>query len=81
MEQSFNHDIHLQEMDLLTETEETLFILYGSRYGNAKSVAKLANDYAKYCGLKSVLLDMPELDYNSFNKIKHLIIVVSTHGE
>lgn len=61
--------------------KDTLYILFGSRTGNSKSVAVLADEYAKSLGYNSVLRDMQEMDFNELQQIENLMVVVSTHGE
>ncbi len=61
--------------------KDTLYILYGSRTGNAKSVAVLAHEYAVSLGYASVLKDMQDMDYDDLQYIENLLITVSTHGE
>jgi len=41
--------------------KDTLYVLYGSRTGNAKAVAVLAHEYAKSLGYATVLGDMQDL--------------------
>ena len=65
----------------MNKFKDTLYILYGSRTGNAKSVAVLAHDYAKSLGYASVLTDMQNLDCGDLQYIENLLIAVSTHGE
>lgn len=65
----------------MTNNTDTLFILYGSRTGNAKSVAQLAYEYAQHLGYEAVLEDMQEFDFSKLEQIKNLLVTVSTHGE
>ncbi|WP_439185473.1 diflavin oxidoreductase [Carboxylicivirga taeanensis] len=61
--------------------KNTLYILFGSRTGNSKSVAVLAHEYAKSLGYASELKDMQEMDFQDLQQIEHLLLIVSTHGE
>lgn len=61
--------------------KDTLYILFGSRTGNAKSVAVLADEYAKSLGYASILTDMQNLDFQVLEQIENLLVIVSTHGE
>ncbi|WP_430815411.1 diflavin oxidoreductase [Carboxylicivirga sp. RSCT41] len=65
----------------MSQYKDTLHIIYGSRTGNAKSVAVLADEYAKSIGYQSVLLAMPEMDFQEIEKMENLLVIVSTHGE
>jgi len=60
---------------------DTLYILFGSRTGNAKAVAVLAHEYAQSIGYSSELVDMQEMDYQEITSVKNLLVIVSTHGE
>ena len=61
--------------------KDTLYVLYGSRTGNAKAVAVLAHEYAKSLGYATVLGDMQDFDCEELQYIENLLITVSTHGE
>lgn len=65
----------------MSQLKDTLYVLFGSRTGNAKSVAVLAHEYALSLGYEAILLDMQELDYSQVKTIKNLLVIVSTHGE
>lgn len=65
----------------MTDFSDTLYILYGSRSGNSKAVAVLANEYATHLGLRVICESMDEFDFERLVSIKHLIVAVSTHGE
>jgi len=58
-----------------------LHIIYGSRTGNSKSAAQLAEKYANHLGLDTCLLDMKTMNVSIMANIKNLLLVVSTHGE
>ncbi len=58
-----------------------LYIIFGSRTGNAKSVALLAKDYANHMGFDVVCEDMQEFEFGRLPSIENLLVVVSTHGE
>ena len=61
--------------------ENTLNIIYGSRTGNSRSIALAAEKYAKHVGLDTNLHEMKSMDFSLINKIKYLLLIVSTHGE
>jgi len=65
----------------MDQLKDTLYVLYGSRTGNAKAVAVLAYDYALSLGYKAVLQDMQDMNYQELENIEHLLVIVSTHGE
>ncbi|MBC8147458.1 MAG: flavodoxin domain-containing protein, partial [Bacteroidetes bacterium] len=58
-----------------------LYILYGSRSGNAKGAAILAYEYATYLGISSKCISMDEFPFENLPDVRNLIICVSTHGE
>ncbi len=59
----------------------TLSIIYGSRTGNSKSIAEVAERYANHLGLKTRLLDMKTMNPEVIGEINNLLLIVSTHGE
>lgn len=61
--------------------QDSLDILFGSRTGNSRSIARLASGYANKLGLKTNLFEMNRFDFNQIYKSKYLLIIVSTHGE
>lgn len=65
----------------MIDYKNTLHIVYGSRTGNTKAVADLANRYANSLGLNTVFINMQEFNYNELTKINNLLLTVSTHGE
>lgn len=56
-------------------------ILYGSQTGNSESVAELAVEQAKCRGLNARLVAMADYKSAQLKNEKHLLVVVSTHGE
>ncbi len=60
---------------------DSLFILYGSRTGNARAIAELANGYAQHLGYEVYCEDMQHFDFGKLPRITNLLLVVSTHGE
>lgn len=62
-------------------SENTVYIIYGSRSGNSRAVAVLAKEYASFLGLQCYCESMEGFDLNSLKNIENLIIIVSTHGE
>jgi sulfite reductase (NADPH) flavoprotein alpha-component len=65
----------------MSKSHDTLNIIYGSRTGNSKAVAVLANDYANYLGIQCQIESMDNMDFETLGDMKNLIIAVSTHGE
>ncbi|MGZ2369448.1 diflavin oxidoreductase [Ancylomarina sp. YFZ004] len=61
--------------------KDTLYIIYGSRTGNSRSIAEMTQRYAKHVGLESCLLEMKAMDFEIINKLKYALLIVSTHGE
>lgn len=56
-------------------------ILYGSQTGNAARLAKQLGGRAKAMGLAASVHCMSEFKTSQLKKLRHLLIVVSTHGE
>ncbi|MCF8228912.1 MAG: flavodoxin domain-containing protein [Bacteroidales bacterium] len=65
----------------MQNSDNTLYILHGSRTGNSKSAAVLAQEYAEYLGLQAECFSMQEFDHDKLKEVKNLMIAVSTHGE
>jgi sulfite reductase (NADPH) flavoprotein alpha-component len=61
--------------------EEILDIIYASRTGNSRAIANLAASFAKKVGLTIGLHEMNRMDFSQLYRMKHLLLVVSTHGE
>jgi len=61
--------------------KDTLYIIYGSRTGNSRSIAETTQRYIKHVGLESCLLEMKTMDFEIINKLKYVLLIVSTHGE
>lgn len=61
--------------------EDILYIIYGSRTGNSRSIAELAERYANQVGLKTSLLEMKNMKFELLYQIRNLLLIVSTHGE
>lgn len=61
--------------------QETITVLYGSKSGNAKKVAKNLHDKLIARGFTAVLQDMNNYQGNRLKDEKWLLVVVSTHGE
>ncbi len=56
-------------------------VLYGSKSGNSKKVAKSLHDKLIARGFTAVLQDMNQYQGNKLKEEKWLLVVVSTHGE
>lgn len=65
----------------MIDYKNTLHIVYGSRTGNAKAVAMLAEGYAKSLGFNVVCADMPGFNGADLAQLENVMICVSTHGE
>ncbi|MPQ46867.1 sulfite reductase subunit alpha [Marinifilum sp. N1E240] len=61
--------------------KDILYIIYGSRTGNSRSIAELTNRYAKQVALKTCLLEMKSMEFQLLDKIHNMLLIVSTHGE
>lgn len=62
-------------------SQESITVLYGSKSGNSKKVAKNLHDKLIARGFTSVLQDMNAYQGNRLKDEKWLLVVVSTHGE
>jgi sulfite reductase (NADPH) flavoprotein alpha-component len=58
-----------------------LTILYGSQTGNCKKAAQMTAAKATAKGIESKVVDMAEYATKSLKDEKHLLVIVSTHGE
>ncbi len=56
-------------------------ILYGSQTGNGQELATGMSRDLEEMGLKVTLSSMGDFKLNSLKKLRHLLLVVSTHGE
>jgi sulfite reductase (NADPH) flavoprotein alpha-component len=70
-----------KRIHVLNDEKDTLQVIFGSRSGNSKAAADLACRYARYLGIKSVLIDMAVIDQMEFTGFKNILLAVSTHGE
>ncbi|MBC6489353.1 assimilatory sulfite reductase (NADPH) flavoprotein subunit [Flavihumibacter stibioxidans] len=61
--------------------QDSITVLYGSKSGNSKKVAKNLHDKLIARGFTSVLQDMNQYQGNRLKDEKWLLVVVSTHGE
>lgn len=61
--------------------QESITVLYGSKSGNSKKVAKTLHDKLIARGFTTVLQDMNQYQPNRLKEEKWLFVVVSTHGE
>jgi sulfite reductase (NADPH) flavoprotein alpha-component len=61
--------------------QESITVLYGSKSGNSKKVAKNLHDKLIARGFTAVLQDMNAYQGNRLKDEKCLLVVVSTHGE
>lgn len=61
--------------------KDILYIIYGSRTGNSRSIAELTERYANQLGLKTSILEMKNMKFELLYQIHNLLLIVSTHGE
>ncbi|KYP13691.1 assimilatory sulfite reductase (NADPH) flavoprotein subunit [Flavihumibacter sp. CACIAM 22H1] len=61
--------------------KESITVLFGSKSGNSKKVAKNLHDKLIARGFTAVLQDMNSYQGNRLKEEKWLLVVVSTHGE
>ncbi|MBZ5856313.1 assimilatory sulfite reductase (NADPH) flavoprotein subunit [Flavihumibacter profundi] len=61
--------------------QDSITVLYGSKSGNSKKVAKSLHDKLIARGFTAVLQDMNQYQPNRLKEEKWLLVVVSTHGE
>lgn len=80
--------LNRQQQNLITEAPEPqansnqpLTILYGSRTGNGKGLARLAEKMAKEKGLPVVVKSMEDYPAKDLISEKNLLVIVSTHGD
>ncbi|MEX0981963.1 MAG: flavodoxin domain-containing protein [Bacteroidales bacterium] len=56
-------------------------ILYGSKSGNAKKVAQLAQKYLMKNGHKTSFVNIKKYSPENLQRVQHLLVIISTHGE
>lgn len=56
-------------------------IVYGSQTGNCETVAKRLSEALSAAGVSSVMLDMLDCRKVELDQARHLLVIVSTHGE
>lgn len=59
----------------------TATILYGSQSGNSEALAKRLGEALAAAGVTHVVLDMLDCRKADLERAKHLLVIVSTHGE
>ena len=62
-------------------TQTDTLILYGTKTGNAKEVAKLTNKYLQKNGLKTLYSDIRSYPPEKLRDIRNLLVIISTHGQ
>jgi sulfite reductase (NADPH) flavoprotein alpha-component len=70
-----------QISSISTQEPIKLTILYGSQTGNCKKAAQMTAAKATAKGIESKVVDMAEYATKSLKDEKHLLVIVSTHGE
>lgn len=63
------------------QAQDSITVLYGSKSGNSKKVAKTLHDKLIARGFTAVLQDMNQYQGNKLKEEKYLLVIVSTHGE
>ncbi len=63
------------------DKEDQTLILYGSKSGNSKVVARLAQKYYHKNGKKALCDSIKSYSPEKLNHVQHLLLVISTHGE
>ncbi|MCS3903212.1 sulfite reductase (NADPH) flavoprotein alpha-component [Methylohalomonas lacus] len=67
--------------DTAAANAPTLTVLYGSETGNSEEVARQLGERATAQGFAVQIADMAEYKHNRLRQEKHLLAIVSTHGE
>jgi sulfite reductase (NADPH) flavoprotein alpha-component len=62
-------------------SDDELLILYGTRSGNSRLVAKQAEQFYRKNGVKATCANMSKYNPEQLQEVKRLLAVVSTHGE
>lgn len=62
-------------------TQESITVLFGSKSGNSKKIARNLHDKLVARGYTAVLQDMNQYNGNKLKEEKWLFVIVSTHGE
>jgi sulfite reductase (NADPH) flavoprotein alpha-component len=65
----------------MNNSENKLHILYGTRSGNSKMIAEIAENYCKAAGVNVICKDVREVDSVDLSLYRYLWFIVSTHGE
>lgn len=61
--------------------EDELLILFGTRSGNSRLVAKQAEQFFRKNGVKATCVNMSKYNPEKLMEVKKMLAVVSTHGE
>ncbi|MFW6289484.1 MAG: diflavin oxidoreductase [Mariniphaga sp.] len=64
-----------------SEKEDELLILFGTRSGNSKLIAKQAEHFYRKNGMKVNCMNMSEYNPEKLPEVKKLLAIVSTQGE
>lgn len=67
--------------DAAAASAPTLTVLYGSETGNSEELARQLGERATAQGFAVQIADMAEYKHNRLRQEKHLLAIVSTHGE
>ena len=62
-------------------SDDELLILYGTRSGNSRLVAKQAEQFYRKNGVKATCTNMSKYNPEQLQEVKKLLAVVSTHGD
>jgi sulfite reductase (NADPH) flavoprotein alpha-component len=64
-----------------SEVAPTATILFGSQSGNCEALAKRLDEALAAAGVSRVVLDMLDCRKTDLERARHLLVIVSTHGE
>ena len=56
-------------------------VLFGSQTGNAQNLAHVIGEALENSGIPSLVVDMGEIDPESINQMKYILVVTSTYGD
>lgn len=71
----------IDALESQANSNSPLTILYGSRTGNGKGLARLAEKMAKEKGLSVIVKSMEDYPTKDFINERNLLVIVSTHGD
>jgi sulfite reductase (NADPH) flavoprotein alpha-component len=69
------------EQPLVTAASPSVTVLYGTHTGNSRKIASRLHQQLSMAGHSARLADMSEYKSKDLKSEKHLIVIISTHGE